>query len=111
MTARIRSTIANYMMTEQTIQKKKFVLLRSELQSWWIDRVMKPMENFCVKQKISPNFITLVGLGVSVICFVLYARGKFLTAGWLVLLNGSIDILDGRVARATNRVSRKGEYL
>jgi len=41
----------------------------------------------------------------------LYAHGNLLSAGWLTLFIGSLDILDGRVARNTNRVTKQGEFL
>jgi phosphatidylglycerophosphate synthase len=40
-----------------------------------------------------------------------YALGAFGLGGWLVLLGGAADILDGRIARARGAVSRAGAFL
>ncbi len=87
------------------------ILLKAEIKEWWVTRVMRPVEHFCIKHQVSPNFITYTGLFFCFLCGILYANGKFLTAGWMVLLAGSLDFLDGRVARATNRVTAQGSFL
>ena len=91
--------------------EKDSVLLHLEIKEWWVTYVMKPLEDFCVRNHISPNVITLWALGCSFLCFLLFATGHFLSAGWVVLLAGSLDFLDGRVARATNRVTNQGAYF
>lgn len=95
----------------QKILQKQSPLLQEEVKSWWVVRIMGPLENFCLNQNISPNMITMVATLVCVGCFFLYAQGHFLSAGWLVLLAGSLDFLDGRVARAANRVTSQGAFL
>jgi CDP-diacylglycerol---glycerol-3-phosphate 3-phosphatidyltransferase len=86
-------------------------LLHSEIKGWWINYVMGPAERFCLQKRISPNWITLSATGLCLIVFGLYARGHLLTAGWMVLLIGSLDVLDGRVARASGRVTLQGGFL
>ncbi|MFH1262155.1 MAG: CDP-alcohol phosphatidyltransferase family protein [Pseudomonadota bacterium] len=86
-------------------------LLHSEIKSWWIHRVMGPLERFCIERRILPNHITLAATALCVLIFVRFAGGHILTAGWLVLLVGSLDVLDGRVARASNRVTHQGAFL
>jgi phosphatidylglycerophosphate synthase len=72
---------------------------------------MGPSENFCLKRRISPNQITLTATALCFVVFALFARGHILTGGWMVLLIGSLDILDGRVARASARVTLTGGFL
>lgn len=86
-------------------------LLHSEIKAWWIDRVMGPAERLCIERGILPNHITLLATGLCLLGFFLFATGHILNAGWLVLLVGSLDVLDGRVARASNRVTRQGAFL
>lgn len=90
---------------------KESLIFRSDIKSWWVLRVMRPLEILCVRNRISPNSITIAGLVVCVLCGVLFATGHILTAGWLVLLGGSLDVLDGRVARATGRVTHQGAFF
>src|SRR6185369_14595597 len=40
-----------------------------------------------------------------------YAGGLMFAGGWLLLFAGSLDIVDGRVARRTNRGSKRGAFL
>ncbi|MDA4124145.1 MAG: CDP-alcohol phosphatidyltransferase family protein [Thaumarchaeota archaeon] len=63
---------------------------------------------------LSPTGWTSVGLVVSFICAAAYwtagQRGE-LTAGLLILLAGFLDIVDGAVARFTERMSKRGAFL
>ena len=40
-----------------------------------------------------------------------YADGMLFTGGWLLLFTGTLDIIDGRVARRTNGSSARGAFL
>ena len=91
--------------------EKDSILLQPEIKSWWVHRIMGPIEKFCIKIKLSPNTITLFASALCFIGFYLYATGHFLRGGWLVLLVGSLDVLDGRIARATNQVTMQGAFL
>ena len=72
---------------------------------------MGPLENVLIRSGVHPNSITLCALLLCFPCLYLYANGNLLSAGWLTLFIGSLDILDGRVARNTNRVTKQGEFL
>jgi phosphatidylglycerophosphate synthase len=65
-----------------------------------------------VKIGISPNSLTLIGLGLGVFSCLSF----ILTKNWLlfiILLSLSVcfDFLDGGVARASNKVTKFGSYL
>ncbi len=63
---------------------------------------------------LSPTAWTLVGLVVSFAAAGAYWSSGYLgelAGGVLLLLSGFFDIVDGAVARATNKVSRKGGFL
>jgi CDP-diacylglycerol---serine O-phosphatidyltransferase len=49
-----------------------------------------------------PSGLTLGNLFFGVFAIVTAARGDYTQAGWYVVLGGVCDLLDGRVARATN---------
>src|SRR5947209_6952144 len=61
--------------------------------------------------KIHPNVLTFIGLVINVIAAVLLAAGRFRAAGWVIVGAGLFDMVDGRVARETNRVTRFGGFF
>jgi CDP-diacylglycerol---glycerol-3-phosphate 3-phosphatidyltransferase len=68
--------------------------------------------------KISPNVLTFIGLVINVIAAMLfgYASGDdhwrmFLYAGLVIIGAGVFDMVDGRVARATNQVTAFGGFF
>ena len=61
--------------------------------------------------RIHPNFLTLLGLVVNIIAAWQFARGRFLAAGLVVIGAGFFDLVDGPVARETNRVTRFGGFF
>jgi len=63
------------------------------------------------RQGVKPNMLTLVGLLLNVVAGVLLAMGFFLTAGILMIAAGACDLLDGRVARASQQVTKFGAFL
>jgi CDP-diacylglycerol---serine O-phosphatidyltransferase len=60
---------------------------------------------------ILPSGLTLANLFCGVFAIVSASRGQFDLAGFLVVLGGCADALDGRVARATGSGSRFGSEL
>ncbi|MGQ9634143.1 MAG: CDP-alcohol phosphatidyltransferase family protein [Bryobacteraceae bacterium] len=61
--------------------------------------------------RIHPNVLTLMGLLVNGVAAALLASGAFLTAGLVMMGAGLFDMVDGRVARHTNRVTRFGGFF
>jgi CDP-diacylglycerol--glycerol-3-phosphate 3-phosphatidyltransferase len=68
--------------------------------------------------KISPNVLTFIGLVINAVAAVLfgYAKGEdhwsmFLYAGLVIIGAGIFDMVDGRVARATNQVTVFGAFF
>ena len=60
---------------------------------------------------IHPNFLTALGLAINIVAAVLFGKGLFVAAGLVVLAAGLFDMLDGRVARVTNRVTPFGAFF
>ncbi len=69
-------------------------LLKSRL-----NRVGEPVFRRIHLWGISPNALTFVGLGISVVAAALLAAGQFFWAGIATLGAGLFDMLDGGVAR------------
>ncbi|HVT92344.1 MAG TPA: CDP-alcohol phosphatidyltransferase family protein [Bryobacteraceae bacterium] len=61
--------------------------------------------------KIHPNVLTFLGLVINGAAAVLLAAGMFRTAGYVIIGAGLFDMVDGRVARETNQVTRFGGFF
>lgn len=60
---------------------------------------------------ITPNVLTVVGMGVNVWAAVLFAYGEFRGAAAVLFLAGFLDMADGQVARRAGRVTAFGAFL
>ncbi len=63
------------------------------------------------KHRVNPNILTFIGLGINIFATVLFAKGMFFWAGFVVLFAGVFDMLDGAVARVTKTVTTFGAFL
>src|SRR3954462_8947438 len=61
--------------------------------------------------KINPNVLTFFGLVINIVAASFPATGRFRTAGLVIIFAGLFDMVDGRVARATNQVTRFGGFF
>ena len=61
--------------------------------------------------KIHPNVLTFLGLLINVAAAVYLAMGEFMWGGIIIIGAGLFDMVDGRVARETNQVTRFGGYF
>lgn len=85
-------------------------MLEGEIQAWWM-AVIAPVENFFARNRFSPNVITGLSFGFSLTGCIFFCTGWLFLAGWVILLGGTLDILDGRIARKTGRASRQGAFF
>src|SRR5580698_1616028 len=61
--------------------------------------------------RIHPNALTALGLVINIGAAALLAVGQFRWAGAVIIGAGLFDMVDGRVARETNRVTRFGGFF
>lgn len=61
--------------------------------------------------RVNPNVLTFLGLVINVVAAVFLAVGRFRVAGGIIIFAGLFDMVDGRVARETNRVTRFGAFF
>jgi CDP-diacylglycerol--glycerol-3-phosphate 3-phosphatidyltransferase len=61
--------------------------------------------------KINPNVLTFLGLVINAVAAVFLAMGSFRKAGLIIIFAGLFDMVDGRVARFTNQVTRFGAFF
>jgi CDP-diacylglycerol---glycerol-3-phosphate 3-phosphatidyltransferase len=74
---------------------------------WVIDRIVRML----ALSRIHPNVLTFVGLLINIWAAFLFASGKMLAAGMVVVGASIFDMVDGRVARATSQVTRFGGFF
>src|SRR3982751_5536715 len=74
---------------------------------WMIDRIVR----WLALSKIHPNVLMFVGLLINIWAAWLFSKGQFFAAGLVVVGASIFDMVDGRVARATNQVTRFGGFF
>lgn len=61
--------------------------------------------------RIHPNVLTFIGLLINLWAAYLLSRGQFRPAALVIIGAGIFDMVDGRVARETNQVTRFGGFF
>lgn len=74
-------------------------------------RITEPLMSVMKKNRLKPNTLTWIGLVTSIIAAGTIATHHLIIGGFLVLLSGLFDLLDGAVARLTDQVTRFGALL
>lgn len=74
-------------------------------------KLIDPVANWLVRRGVHPNTITVFGTLCTVIGGIIYATGHIKTGGWFLSLTALFDVLDGTVARRSNRSSTFGAFL
>jgi CDP-diacylglycerol--glycerol-3-phosphate 3-phosphatidyltransferase len=74
-------------------------------------RLIDPVADWLVARRVHPNTITAIGTACSVVGGVIYGTGHIRTAGVFLGLTALFDVLDGTVARRSNRSSTFGAFL
>jgi CDP-diacylglycerol--glycerol-3-phosphate 3-phosphatidyltransferase len=85
-------------------------ILGRGIRGWYFEN-LAPLEEFCIRWRIDPSYLSYTQLLGGLLVAVCYAEGMLTTAGWLLLFTGTLDIVDGRVARRTNGGSARGAFL
>ncbi|MGD1039254.1 MAG: CDP-alcohol phosphatidyltransferase family protein [Dehalococcoidales bacterium] len=80
---------------------------RRTLGKYFADPVVTVLE----KTHITPNALTVIGMLITFVAAALVALKHPFAAGWVVLFAGLFDMLDGALARRTNKVSKFGGVL
>jgi CDP-diacylglycerol--glycerol-3-phosphate 3-phosphatidyltransferase len=73
--------------------------------------ITRPLNAVLVKTRLKPNTLTWCALAISLIAAATIATNHPIIAGFLVLISGLFDILDGALARSTNQATRFGALL
>ena len=74
-------------------------------------RILKALVYVLTVTRVHPNVLTAVGLAINGVAAYMLSRGEFLYAGLVVLFGAIFDLVDGEVARSSDRVTRFGGIL
>ncbi len=69
-----------------------------------------PFEWSFLKLNISPNTLTTFGFLLSCVSAYAFATGHMGVAGWFMIIAGTFDMFDGRVARKSGKTSKSGAF-
>ncbi|MBD3169924.1 MAG: CDP-alcohol phosphatidyltransferase family protein [candidate division Zixibacteria bacterium] len=70
--------------------------------------LIQPIVNLLIGLNVHPHAVTVAGLILSIFSGLQFYRGNLVWGGAILVLSGICDVLDGRLARTTNKVSKKG---
>ncbi|HEX7119975.1 MAG TPA: CDP-alcohol phosphatidyltransferase family protein [Longimicrobiales bacterium] len=73
-------------------------------------RAVRPLTDVLVRREVHPNLLTTLGFLVTMTSAFAFHQHQIRLAGFLVLLGGAFDILDGRVARLSHLGSKFGAF-
>lgn len=92
------------------VEKDKMVSIKNVWDSMKTTflKIIEPLGNFLVRLNINPNAFTTVGFSISIFSGYFFATGSLRLGAVFVFLSGIFDILDGKIARASNQVTRFG---
>ena len=80
-----------------------------------IGRICRSILNLMVRGisrlGVNPNLLTFVGFLITLLAAWFLAQGRFFDAGIVIIFSGIFDMLDGRLARITNRVTKFGAFF
>lgn len=77
----------------------------------WTRAQMRRIARVFVKTPITPNMLTVFGLFLNIGVALVIAGGNLALGGVLIILAGLFDLLDGALARITNRITQFGGFL
>jgi CDP-diacylglycerol--glycerol-3-phosphate 3-phosphatidyltransferase len=85
-------------------------LLGTGLRAWFRGRI-EPLVDALLDAGIDADAVTAVQLATSVLCGLAYARGWLFTGGLLLWAGGTLDVLDGAMARKRGAASPRGAFI
>ena len=84
---------------------------REQLRAAVLRYIELPGARFFRAIKFTPNGVTILGFLVTVVSAYLVGAGWLLAGGIVFLFGGGLDLMDGALARLTNKVSPFGALL
>ncbi len=78
---------------------------------WFCGKILEKIVTSLALSRIHPNVLTFIGLLINGWAAYWFGCGRFVAAACVVIGAGLFDMVDGRVARETNRVTRFGGFF
>lgn len=75
---------------------------------YWL---MGPVFRLAARSRLTPNHVTILTLLIAVVTALAIASGHFALASALVIVGGSLDIVDGQLARTKKMATPGGAFL
>jgi CDP-diacylglycerol--glycerol-3-phosphate 3-phosphatidyltransferase len=76
-----------------------------------VKKVFEPIALGMGRLGLTPDGLTLIGFGITVLGAVLVSQQHWVVGGIVVFIGGVFDMFDGTLARATGKVSTLGAFL
>jgi CDP-diacylglycerol--glycerol-3-phosphate 3-phosphatidyltransferase len=73
--------------------------------------LLRGLVGLLTRAQIHPDLLTVLGLLVTAFAAACYAHGSIRLGGVIVFVAGAFDMVDGRVARQSNRETKFGAFL
>lgn len=77
----------------------------------WRSRINTKIGEFLSKTNLSPNFLTFAGILVSIWAAFLIVQYGLIVGAFVMLASSLFDLLDGALARATNKATKFGAFF
>ncbi|HET9494441.1 MAG TPA: CDP-alcohol phosphatidyltransferase family protein [Chloroflexia bacterium] len=77
----------------------------------WARRVARRVAQVFASTPVTPNMLTIFGFLLNVVVAILLATGNLIAGGIMIIVAGLFDMLDGALAKITNRTSDFGAFL
>jgi CDP-diacylglycerol--glycerol-3-phosphate 3-phosphatidyltransferase len=77
----------------------------------WVRRRAEALMSAIGRVPVTPNQVTVVGFGLTLVAAILAAFGQLRWAGVVLIFAGTCDILDGALARSTRTSYTYGAFL
>jgi CDP-diacylglycerol---glycerol-3-phosphate 3-phosphatidyltransferase len=77
----------------------------------WVRRQAEALMSAIGRIPFTPNQITVIGVALTFVAAVLVALGYLRWAGFILIVAGTFDILDGALARSSGRAYPYGAFL
>lgn len=85
-------------------------MINERLQEWWRVQARR-VASWLIWTGLTPNALTVIGLLLNCVVAGVLAGGYLRWGGLLVLVAGLFDLLDGAMARVTDKITAFGSFL
>jgi phosphatidylglycerophosphate synthase len=77
----------------------------------WFYWFISPLKRLSLALQLGPVFFNVLGVLFGLASMTLFWTGHFASAGWMILLSGIADMMDGEIARERGVASSMGAFL